>query len=622
MVLESKSILSIPMLRGNPFDSRPIESSRVNEIVGRDDLLSSWAELVRSGSTRMLLLVGEKGSGKTSIINTISTISPISTICQYWPEENQLVKVLHELSVSLEGFEVPSTVHRISESLVNSLESKSGSLPLIALDFPSNVSMDKFLPRIIPILQRLRALVIISLTPHQFSSLDNEILNIFDTPVHLDGLKKDNIQTLVDKRIRKKAKERWILSPTLLQLLYDKTSGNPRALVNILQNLVDEHRGIGAFGSLDKLHGWKNENTIKSMEKQNDIEDTHKPSSNAESIQKHKQDILNQEVEKDQNEQVQILEELNVDNNDFTLINWSDDSEINQLEEDSVEIITKEEIKITESEKRLDYLWKEEEELVEEEQEEGEGIFNPSPPKSNIVNFGAFGAMIARSRDLSENINLPGKKFNEEYIDASSFEIKDKLTQKDYGKLEENIIANAVTKKESYNLSVDKLVADTDGEVWTVDQENEQSLPISSIPNKKITTSDNISEQNILHETISDQIFFDSPVNDQDINDEDNYQRVTQKIKTKNLLSPKWDTDMPFNLDYASQLSDTENIVVSKAMERDISPSDSELQALLQVGRPRLSQIYNGLNKAGILSVRKKGRSRLFKISAAAKSYF
>ena len=67
--------------------------------------------------------------------------------------------------------------------------------------------MDKFLPRIIPILQRLRALVIISLTPHQFSSLDSEILNIFDTPVHLDGLKKDNIQTLVDKRIRKKAKE-------------------------------------------------------------------------------------------------------------------------------------------------------------------------------------------------------------------------------------------------------------------------------------------------------------------------------------------------------------------------------------------------------------------------------
>jgi len=230
--------------------------------------------------------------------------------------------------------------------------------------------------------------------------------------------------------------------------------------------------------------------------------------------------------------------------------------------------------------------------------------------------------MIARSRDLSENNNLPGKIFNEEYIDASAFEINDKLSQSKYPKLEENKINNIPIKKENYNLPVDKLVADTQGEVWTVDQENEKSLPINPLSKKIINTSENISEQNNLYENLSEQIFFDSAADDQGINHEDNYQRDSQKIKTKNSLSPKWDEDMPFSLDYASQLSDSENIIVSKAMVRDISPSDSELQALLQVGRPRLSQIYNGLNKAGILSVRKKGRSRLFKISAAAKSYF
>mgnify|MGYP001302335524 CR=1 FL=1 len=77
-----------------------------------------------------------------------------------------------------------------------------------------------------------------------------------------------------------------------------------------------------------------------------------------------------------------------------------------------------------------------------------------------------------------------------------------------------------------------------------------------------------------------------------------------------------------FKRGFKFDLSDTEIIIVSKAIEREISPSDSELQALLQVGRPRLSQIYNGLNKAGILSVRKKGRSRFFRISESAKSYF
>ena len=39
---------------------------------------------------------------------------------------------------------------------------------------------------------------------------------------------------------------------------------------------------------------------------------------------------------------------------------------------------------------------------------------------------------------------------------------------------------------------------------------------------------------------------------------------------------------------------------------------------VLEVGRTRLSQIFNGLRKAGLLSVRKQGRTRLFKLSRAA----
>ena len=50
--------------------------------------------------------------------------------------------------------------------------------------------------------------------------------------------------------------------------------------------------------------------------------------------------------------------------------------------------------------------------------------------------------------------------------------------------------------------------------------------------------------------------------------------------------------------------------------------TDAALQAYLAVGRPRLSQIFNGLHKAGILSVRKKGRTRLFRISDQAKAHF
>jgi hypothetical protein len=79
-----------------------------------------------------------------------------------------------------------------------------------------------------------------------------------------------------------------------------------------------------------------------------------------------------------------------------------------------------------------------------------------------------------------------------------------------------------------------------------------------------------------------------------------------------------------FALDFekVSSLSDAEISIVEASIAREISPSDAALQAYLAVGRPRLSQIFNALHKTGILSVRKKGRTRLFRISEQAKAHF
>jgi len=634
MVLEGKSELSIPSLRGNPFDGRPIESSRVDEIIGRDNLLSSWAELIRSGSPRMILLVGEKGSGKTSIINAVSTTTPTSIVCQYWPEENQLIKVLHEISVSLEGFEIPSTVHQISELLITSLESKSGPLPLIALDFPSNVNMNKFLPRIIPILQRLRAFVIVSLTPSQFSNLEIDILDVFDSPVHLNGLEKSNIQSLVDKRVRKKAKQRWLLSEKILSLLYDNTSGNPRELINILQNLVDEHRGVGAIGSLEKLLGWKYQDNIQEEDiliEDNNIvtPDEINGHSNLQEMDektpvKNKNiatsDEINnhfnlQEIEEDTEEndksyiqEVEVLEKISTENDDFTLINWSEGLEEIEFEDETVE---------TEEDKNSnlrDYsvnIWEEKEHISQE--------FSENPNKDD---FGAFGGMISRSRETPKKYSELDEIVNEEYIDASINAVEENIVRDTltFQEVKDNNKYYEQRKIDNYD---DKLVFDTEGEVWTVDKKNEQTLPKKSYSDEGMTSQDSILQEPVFDESMFETINPDSRPIESNFNDEVEYvDEKSSLIKPKIILSPKWDDDEPFNSEYASHLSDTEIIIVSKAIEREISPSDSELQALLQVGRPRLSQIYNGLNKAGILSVRKKGRSRFFRISESAKSYF
>ena len=634
MVLEGNSRLSIPSLRGNPFDGRPIEPSRVDEIVGRDNLLSSWAELIRSGSPRMILLVGEKGSGKTSVINAVSTTTPTSIVCQYWPEENQLIKVLHEISVSLEGFEIPSTVHQISELLIASLESKSGPLPLVALDFPSNVNMNKFLPRIVPILQRLRAFVIVSLTPSQFSNLEKDILHNFDSPVHLNDLDKSNIQSLIDKRVRKKAKQRWLLSEKILSLLYDYTSGNPRELINILQNLVDEHRGVGAIGSLEKLLRWKFQDGVKEEDAligDDNIDSSYeinghlnlqeidektpvkgKNTATSDEINNYfnLQEMEEDTEEKDKSyiEEVEVLEKISTENDDFTLINWSEDFEEIEFGDETLE---------TEEDKNSnlrDYsgnIWKEKVQISQE--------FSENPNKDD---FGAFGGMISRSREMPKKYSELDEMYNEEYIDASIDAVEENIVSDTSISQEVKDINNYYEQRKIDNYD-GKLVFDTEGEVWTVDKKNEQTLPKKSHSNEIMTSQDSI-----LQETVFDQTIFETktPENrliESNFNDEVEYiDEKSSPIKSKIALSPKWDDDEPFNSEYASHLSDTEIIVVSKAIEREISPSDSELQALLQVGRPRLSQIYNGLNKAGILSVRKKGRSRFFRISESAKSYF
>ena len=83
-------------------------------------------------------------------------------------------------------------------------------------------------------------------------------------------------------------------------------------------------------------------------------------------------------------------------------------------------------------------------------------------------------------------------------------------------------------------------------------------------------------------------------------------------------LGPSWDSDEPLDRSRAANVSETERVVLAEAREREVSPSDPALQAVLEVGRTRLSQIFNGLRKAGLLSVRKQGRTRLFKLSRAA----
>ena len=107
---------------------------------------------MHSQSARMMLLVGERGSGRTSLVNSLSSQTGKHFVGFYWNDEDPVSRFLSELSVTFCGHNVPNTMHQTVENLVETLDSFTGSLPLIAIDYPPDAEMSDFLGTISPTL--------------------------------------------------------------------------------------------------------------------------------------------------------------------------------------------------------------------------------------------------------------------------------------------------------------------------------------------------------------------------------------------------------------------------------------------------------------------------------------
>ncbi len=588
VVVSDFSILDVPPLRGNPFDSRPIERTNAHEIVGRQDILIRWKEHMHSQSPRLLLLVGDRGSGRTSLINAISSQTDRHFVGYYWNKEDPLNRVLDEIAVTFCGHEIPHTMHQKVERIVETLDSRNGPLPLIAFDYPSEVDISSFLSLILPILQRLRALVVVSLTEPQLLSLENSVKEIFEPPNYIEPLSSDEIQSLCDNRIRRMAREKWTLKRELLDSISSRTGGNPRSVVSILRDLIDEKRGLGSFGTLHSLTQWEaGESISQKHEKKHekalelDVE-----------LEIDRKEI--KETEKDEFESVydfgmNMLQESEKEE----FLPGDDDPEWGQEPEDAwgdEEDITQEEENAQEPEGRETITgWSTGDGTLLEIDEGTE------PPRKNNSGGGlsglAFRSKIATDEmpegpDYSTPIQEPEPIMppinNQKFLDSeNSFNFKE-----DIGKNKISITPDSPSE--------DKRVFHSEGELWTVDPDLEGTLPEPSQEEMSDIEADN------------------------DFADSESTHTQVEASKKVTIPEPVWQSGPDPVESHIRSLNEAERLVVSIAGVREISPSDAEIQARLEVGRPRLSQIYNSLHKSGILSVRKEGRSRLFKLSQAA----
>ena len=615
--------LGLPLLRGNPFDLRPIESGRAEYLVGRDRLIASWREHIISQSPRMLLLVGERGSGRSSVVRTLASQTRRSFVGQYWPTTDPVNAIIHELAIHFCGFSSSGSNQKMIDDLVSNLEESSGSLPVISLDYPSNIEISMVLNSISPILQRLRALVIVVLTPSQLSSIDEETLELYDRPVYTTHLSKEQIQELSNRLVSRKAREKWIIDDTLLSRIHESTSGNPRDVIRILRDLIDERRDVGAHGALERLMRWKitNDSSDKDVkdaqnqilfsdESQGQIAEEKDQLSVDEPLQTR--DFKPQSTDSDSDESIQDVtryiedKENNLPGEELEEYHFNFQSETGESQVNTEEI-SEDPDDLWESETGTDM----EEMPVESDAEQGtldDFIYLQPGTEPPMFHSGsgfkglAHRSKLAQSQQPSEKEDAP---IIESVSEISPLWEGDKIDI-ERNQPENNIptISNIETEWEIEDSQLPEKetssVISTDSAHWSVEPSMTSSLPVFEDHGTDIIDTPFGIE--------------DAPVPPSDIIENKHENPLRENFRP----TTTWEPDNPFDEERSIYLNEAEMLVISTASEREISPSDAELQARLEVGRPRLSQIYNGLYKSGYLSVRKQGRKRLFKITEAA----
>ena len=531
--------LHLPHMRANPFSAKPIEPTEYELLVGRTQLMSDLRQHLRFGSPRTMILLGERGSGRTSVLQALSNLSSTSYPFTFYPELNPAQTLLNEMYCRIAGYDTPSSTNTLVEEMVAKLQGFSGDLPLISFDFPgvSGLELAQVFERLTPVLGRLRALVIVALTPAQLSAWPENLQIQFDITEPLSDFDVKTARALIDHRMRKVSNEAWPIHQSILEQSIAQTGGRPALLVRHLRDLIDAERG--ASTSFTR----KSEMLDAMNLEPNDAKSRMPPT-------------------------VEPLESLDIESETLDEPDVDFDWDVPEMEPDVEDEFPDEPIEPElerdehNSEFELPAFEIEEEQPVEEDSGGAILQMEPGTEPPTVTQHG-FGGLAQRHRTASVEIGL-----------------ENALRPKSSGPMAAKPDPTMRMPEESPQLESDEST------YWVAD----------TLPEPEPLPEPTPVMDPVVAKSIGDSLRKDKPA------------------------QPS--TTLPLDFERVSALSDAEISIVEASIAREVSPSDAALQAYLSVGRPRLSQIFNGLHKAGILSVRKKGRTRLFRISNQAKAHF
>lgn len=635
-------MLNLPAIRSNPFDTRPLSREQLELMVGRDEVFTALANNIRLVSPRVVAVVGEKGSGRSSLVQSVaSTADQIHTV--FWPSGDHVTTILHQIYCDLmKDFETPPVHSVMIDRLEEELAGRTGLLPVIIFDhslLPGPV-LAEVLSQLMPVLTKIRALTIITLTPGQKSGFPEELLSEMDITPSLESLTRAEMASLIGKRVHKASRSSWTAPDALLDMVMKESSGHVGRAMRYLRDVVDQSRGMPLVNGrkLDlKVDITSKPPTVvedstfqRVAEAAPPITEVEVKVSESSEFDSQSEEIPFSVVDEETStmaepsteEQIEAptkAPELDESQTLFPSLSdaadmWKNSGEDNGPQLDSTEETDVEEQTIeSESESGEPPLEPEENQQWKNEFSDemgGAEILEMAEGTAPSFGGGRFGGLRSRNRAAkidtrAENRGAPRKtqgpreaKPNEEESDPNRgrrINTNDQNTELWIQDGTDSPIKNAPkVKPQQMQPSIDS----------TPNQE-----PKPQSPAQFEETIEWEEEPQFEDEELTGEQPQATP------------EEVLSALSSIRRVAPPRKPDIVLDINALTNLNDAETLILTQAVEREVSPSDNLLQDELGVGRPRLSQIFNGLLKSGILTVRKQGRSRMFRISAPAKDH-
>lgn len=561
----------LPNLTSNPFSAIPLEGSKSDLYVGRLDIRRRLAQHIKFRSTRRILMAGDLGSGRTSLLRCSALEAPVSVHIDHISASNPLESILQRMYSELVGYDFPSNTVELVKKMVDFSHTFSGSLPLIVIDTPNVEDSVLYvaLRDVLPALERLQAVIVVVVESKQRMNIPESVLHSFDNVETLSILSVDEVQALVEKRISSVSDEDFSLDFENAQAIHSKTGGLPLEVVKFMRDAIDNYRMNDSVSNQQNKPLVSQNDAVEIQVQEPELQN------NQDLIEGNDSEIIDASVpwnERDsENKSSTFQAPTNLFDFDLDLDGLSESQQSDKPVED------------------LAYSANPDTEEI---------IIADSKPRPKI-NAGAFGGLLGRTRDFEEmEKNEPEEMVNQHNNHGTELWVS-----------KEMIEAEEKVEFEEHNSA--ELIYD---EIGLEDDEDEFNTPaldeFSSIPESQ---DDSLAIQKIMS-LLSNLV---SQASQQKAQPSDNFLDSLLNFSQKRFGEK---IDYPLNPTVLSSLNSSESYVLSIAKVRKYSPSDKEILEHLGIKRPRLSQISNKLLKSGILNARMKGRSRYYELTQSAKA--